>query len=147
MDWDPESHEPNGGGFSAYPIQVGNANALKSEIERRRTTNATQAGDIDWFVFKTIAGRGYRIELSELDPLLESRSGNAGVSGLGSYPGLALSVHDSSLTLLDRQRPINEEGIHNRIEVRGNGKPVLVAVEAFSDEVYGCYKLAVAEID
>lgn len=62
MQWD-SAYEPNATMRNAYPIQLGYANALTSDIEMRDPRYATYAPDQDVYRFEAVAGMTYVIEL------------------------------------------------------------------------------------
>ena len=113
--WDHDKQEPNSGYKVAYPIEVGLDRAIRSSIEARDISIATESGDIDWYVFSARADEDYVVELFDVAVSIASRSGNASISDIGSYPGLAISIHNEQGTLLFRTRPDGNGNIHSRL--------------------------------
>ncbi len=116
--WDSTSYEPNNRAANAYPLEIGEANALSSAIETRNEAYSTNRSDRDWYYFTAEAGQTYRVELFDVDDRLELASYryNCG-EGTRGYTGLLLGASDTSVNEITRQCTPNGEGsLHSFIE-------------------------------
>jgi cell division septation protein DedD len=118
--WDTSSFEPNNQRFNAYPLGLGYAQALTSDIEVRNQSYTTFQPDSDWYRFEGVNGRTYVIELFDVANSL----GGVGTfcDGVNSRSGLSLRIYNPAGTLVGGQCQANHVNnsagnVHHYVEL------------------------------
>lgn len=142
--WDIESFEPNNRLPNAYSLNVGEA--LQSQFEAQNISFATFRGDIDWFYFNAVAGKRYRVEVTNVDPSLNVLGYNSCLFARYTR-GVTLFLYDPTATRLDYQCSANDNLVdHNSLTfVAGKDGPHYIRLYPNAN-VAGTYTVQVLEV-
>jgi len=114
--WSTETFEPNNRAGSAYELQLGAANAVRTNLEERRTPFSTNRADVDWFRFEAIADETYVIELFDVDASLATIASSSCTNA--NYKGLFLITTDASENEIGRQcKPVGAGNVHTILTI------------------------------
>jgi hypothetical protein len=125
--WDA-NYEPNNFPANAYQLQIDPC-AISTDIEARLSNYNTTGPDRDWFVFTTIAGEQYTINVVDI------------ASSLSGRDGLALQLYDQNLNL--RQQATEETQVNITLDATYSGNYYL-QIEPDDSNDSGSYRVRVA---
>jgi cytochrome c2 len=105
------------------------------------------SADNDWFAFQAQAGQTYVVELYNVDSGLTRSKGNRCSRSFSDYPGLALTIYDSSETLKSSQcSPSGSGNVHTILTYQAqetNTLYVRIFANSSAANMYGNYMLRI----